>query len=115
MKSKSMLVPIQIRHGRSGCDDWNFCFHDSMHALFRYYLRESGFNWTECQSLQLKAGIALESRKGGLFLDSKCELVNVLLVKRGKSVIEVDCTFGIETERYRCSTNNDSSEFHYGE
>lgn len=70
MKSKSMLVPIQIRHGRSGCDDWNFCFHDSMHALFRYYLRESGFNWTECQSLQLKAGIALESRKGGLFLDS---------------------------------------------
>lgn len=59
MKSKSMLVLIRIRHGRSGCDEWNFCFHGWMHALFRYYLRESGFNCTECQSLQLKARIAL--------------------------------------------------------
>lgn len=29
-----MLVLIQIRHGRSGCDDWNFCFHGWMHLLF---------------------------------------------------------------------------------
>lgn len=56
MRSRSTyLVLIQIRHGRSGCDDWNFCFHGSVHALFRYYLRESGFNWTECQFFTIKS------------------------------------------------------------